>query len=980
MRFMLLFRTALLLSFIFSTKAAEDHMNAKICYPCTRTENALCMDGSGFLAAGWTEKPFISGLIKYTLDSPWLNFAATPLRTEAKAAYDNDFLYFTIACDFPAHEQLTANITGHDGPVWGYDAIEIFLSPGTPGASVYHIILNSRGAIYDEEGKTEKMDREWQSHAKVFTKTFRGKWHAEIAVPWSAFGLSKAPENEIWGFNIARDHHYTNNFPKNHSSWCPFGKNKFFFFGEKEYFGQIKFLKEQRDSGKEKYSYSDSPILNNGDFEFGLSGWHGDLDKATITEDSLHGAYAVEFESTQSVENAKSIQLANRVFFPKNGDYIIRIPLKYVAVDQPACKFAAVVFKDKTGKIVETVEAPNLGNAGGGSSKGWKTYEMIVNVKDHTLNAELVFSLNKIGRLIIDNIEVDYYHPLKNPILTRSPEKNMKLNGDPTFKWDMDSLFEKKYPISFTLEISENKDFPPAATKSFSGLYQEYTPSGFLPNGKYYWRVRMEQDQKTYFSEVASFIMDVTVQNEKIPPEIIDAAPAGVIPEKAGAITVKWCDPYISSGISAKGISVWIDNKKVEADIDLKNGSLKATLPPDHANPCLCKVTIADNNQNKAAKEWFFYHADRKPTCGLDAQGFILKDGKRFFPIARYGIMDVSGYKELSENGFNCNISPWGIPIFLTYLQQGYENGLMTILPIENKDILTGKVAWDSTAAGMIKARTEKIIRSVEGHPGLLGYFLGDESMDFEVRPPIVERWNKMLKRLDPDNITLWLPTYRPIPEMWSSAANGCDMLVRDDYPAGAGRPLSDFVKNAETIKKATNNKPMLVIAEAFTWADYGRKNCRYPTYEEMRFESFASIVFQARGICFFTSSSARFLKNEKNTPEAVEFLKSFYRVSRELKELLPILTFDDSMELADAVSEDGKPVDFLAKVKKNEIWIFAVNRYEERRKVTFKFRQKVSAKAVEVWKSPEVIPFIQNGFADVFPAYGIRLYKVLKK
>ncbi len=120
-------------------------------------------------------------------------------KTRAWIGYDDKNLYIAARCFMQKGIEPKSDIGKHDGPVYTDDCIEIFIDPNHSGQD-YHFAGNSLGTKFDELNMKSDWDANWQYKAH---RTKFG-WECEISIPFSSFGISKAPENQAWGFLLGR--------------------------------------------------------------------------------------------------------------------------------------------------------------------------------------------------------------------------------------------------------------------------------------------------------------------------------------------------------------------------------------------------------------------------------------------------------------------------------------------------------------------------------------------------------------------------------------------------------------------------------------------------------------------------------------------------------------------------------------------------------------------------------------------------------
>ena len=139
-------------------------------------------------------------------------------RTQARALYDAHYLYLGIRCAQSNPGGMIRAISERDGLVWADDSIEFLFDTANAHHTVYHIIANSIGTLYDE--KCVDVDRTvtgWNSGCRVKSGRVAGAWVLEVAVPFKDFGIVPRP-GLTWGLNVCRSRLAG---AQEYSSWSP---------------------------------------------------------------------------------------------------------------------------------------------------------------------------------------------------------------------------------------------------------------------------------------------------------------------------------------------------------------------------------------------------------------------------------------------------------------------------------------------------------------------------------------------------------------------------------------------------------------------------------------------------------------------------------------------------------------------------------------------------------------------------------------
>lgn len=144
--------------------------------------------------------------------------AAAPIASEAKLAWDDQFLY--VAFD-NKDDDVWSSLKARDEKLWTQEAVEVFIDANGDGKDYVEIQVNPNGAIFDSylPGYRENQN-DWNSGTKaaVAVSGTVGKrddkdsgWTVEIAVPWAdtkgkgKYDLRLPPKpGDTWRINLFR--------------------------------------------------------------------------------------------------------------------------------------------------------------------------------------------------------------------------------------------------------------------------------------------------------------------------------------------------------------------------------------------------------------------------------------------------------------------------------------------------------------------------------------------------------------------------------------------------------------------------------------------------------------------------------------------------------------------------------------------------------------------------------------------------------
>ncbi len=177
--------------------------------------------------------------------SPFILIVGTDLptqQTKAYITYDQNNLYIFMNCFEnildPALQKIfefKAEKTEHDSNVWEDDCVEVFIKPSSKEEVYYHLVVNSKGTIYDARCQNSTCDKNWNSNAEVKTLVGEKAWTVEMGIPFRSLGVVSPEIGDRWRINLCREEKPY----KENSCWSPTGGS----FHNPSSFGEISFDK-----------------------------------------------------------------------------------------------------------------------------------------------------------------------------------------------------------------------------------------------------------------------------------------------------------------------------------------------------------------------------------------------------------------------------------------------------------------------------------------------------------------------------------------------------------------------------------------------------------------------------------------------------------------------------------------------------------------------------------------------------------------
>lgn len=154
--------------------------------------------------------------------------------TNVFVAFDRHNVYVAARLSEPAMGKLRSLCKAHDDKVWNDDCFEIWLDPTGQKRKMYHLIVNSDGAVWDavethvlvedpepaEPGHMKLMQKDdpsWNGKYEMAGGREKDAWTVEVRIPTQTLGLTENIYGATWGVNFGRER-YAGKAPEL-SSW-----------------------------------------------------------------------------------------------------------------------------------------------------------------------------------------------------------------------------------------------------------------------------------------------------------------------------------------------------------------------------------------------------------------------------------------------------------------------------------------------------------------------------------------------------------------------------------------------------------------------------------------------------------------------------------------------------------------------------------------------------------------------------------------
>jgi photosystem II stability/assembly factor-like uncharacterized protein len=169
---------------------------------CRNTETRPLLDGRADDACWQDSKPLALAPVATEDDRADEKKAfAKDYKTEAKFAYDENFLYVTVACQHPAGMKVPpVEKRTRDADLTGRDRVDVMLDLDRDYQTYYRFQVDHRGCLAEDCWG----DKTWNpKYFAAFHSTDTG-WTAELAIPLTELAGEKPSHGKMWAANVTR--------------------------------------------------------------------------------------------------------------------------------------------------------------------------------------------------------------------------------------------------------------------------------------------------------------------------------------------------------------------------------------------------------------------------------------------------------------------------------------------------------------------------------------------------------------------------------------------------------------------------------------------------------------------------------------------------------------------------------------------------------------------------------------------------------
>ena len=238
----------------------------------------------------------------------------------------------------------------------------------------------------------------------------------------------------------------------------------------------------------------------------------------------------------------------------------------------------------------------------------------------------------------------------------------------------------------------------------------------------------------------------------------------------------------------------------------------------------------------------------------FDAKNRMLVDGKPFYPYGWFSYTDLAAAQKA---GYNTEVYYNGAYLHGQNLQRHFDvyfkHGIRSVIYCYPSNKLYAKESMrkplSQEEAELIRSR----IRELRDHPGLLGWYIGDELESAPALHARVKDIYEICREEDP---------YHPAVILNNSVtgylkyADCSDVLLPDIYPnfvegGGSGKPLG-HLRSVLEIARNSSTRVLWITPQGFNYGDFGRTGQRAPDFAELRNMQYQALLAGAKGFVWY--------------------------------------------------------------------------------------------------------------------------------
>lgn len=431
---------------------------------------------------------------------------------------------------------------------------------------------------------------------------------------------------------------------------------------------------------------------------------------------------------------------------------------------------------------------------------------------------------------------------------------------------------------------------------------------------------------------------------------------------KTGVITIK-IKVTSSAGKSSELLSEISLDGKTEQIIEVPyeviiSGKTEMRVEILEQSKCVFSVSRSMNTRERSNATAEVSNSSR---IRIDPDLALSVDGRKVFPLIFFRA-PVGLYAELKKYGFNCaEVTNYrnNDEIFTAYLKAAANAGI-GLLPND-----------DYAARRFLPGRLKKVVEKFKDAPSLWAWYLADEPQNYGITPENAVDLYHTIKKVDSTHPVFLLNSE---PKLFSDYAQACDIFGIDCYPVPK-QPLKIIADYIESAHKAVKNvKPVWLAVQTFGSFKYGG---RIPTKAEVRCMIYLAVAHRVKGLLFFAYTSEEM--GGALVDKDADFYQEVLKIGKEINQLSEALTASEIPQNYQVHEDNGK-LHCRMIASHNNVFLIAVNPYQENVKAKFVITALSKTEKVVLWPEGTVSTDVQDrSWNESFDAYDVKIYQIKK-
>jgi len=411
--------------------------------------------------------------------------------------------------------------------------------------------------------------------------------------------------------------------------------------------------------------------------------------------------------------------------------------------------------------------------------------------------------------------------------------------------------------------------------------------------------------------------------------------------------------------------------------IPLQQGDQTLTInPPTKLAPGNYQLTLASylaDGSLYRSRQHALRVVAQLPNITFDDQGFMVKEGKRFFPFGLYlGPTEATHLARIADAGFNTVLSySYGqAKDPLKFMERAKQQHLNVIFSLKDFYAGTKYAPKDSDPL----AHAKEYVDLLKDNDALLAWYINDELHPEWI--PKIEAMQNMIAKQDLNHPTFQVLYQVGQLEKYFYAA---DIIATDPYPVGRKNLSKTSEYTQSTVAAAHGARAPWIVPQIMDWAVYTpNREPHPPTLDEMRNQVFQAIINGARGIIFYSYQDLfqeKYPRGPLNQEAFDRRWPDVVAMSQEINKLIPTLLQGKSV-LLNATSKSK--IEYNVLEYNNQLHLLLANPHyqEENINITLPSGWKPASPVQGQIKST----FTGNQLALTVPSIGSGVFTLVKE